>query len=207
MKESKVYQLLCVIHVLVVGSCVTLLTTIATFGLCMIPSMLSVFTIGKEIIYKEYDYHDSITKRYFSGIAKHLNLVKYAYINIIVVLNIVGIFLGIYTNMVYISYLCLLCIATLVAFMYYIAAYNVFIDEDFTLMDVAIFMFYKPMYLLVIIAVNLSFLMFFSLYLLVILALIGCGVFYAIEIIICSQSLAYKKRFALLKEEDMRFKV
>lgn len=207
MKESKFYMALCVVHTLVVGSLWLFLTNIVTLGLMMIPSFTAAFTMGKQIIYKEFDYHGSITRQYFHLVASHLKLMRYSFLNIMMLMNLLGVFMGIYTGLSMISYMCMFIIATILTFICFLCGYLVFVDEKFTLSEAAVFMFYKPMNMILLIALHLLFLIFMSGMLLFIFAFAGAGILYAISIIVCSQSLSFKKRFDMLHEEDYRFKI
>lgn len=207
MRESKFYMTLCVIHTLIVGSLWLFITNVLTLGLLMIPTFCTAFTMAKEIIYKEFDYHGSITRRFFSLTASNLRTMKYCHLNIMVLINLVGIFTAIYTGLMTIAYLCLFMAATLLTFIWYIAGYHAFVQEKFTLSEVAVFMFYKPINMIILIVLQILFLVFMSNTLIFVFAFGGAGILYAIGIIICSQSLMFKKRFDMLQEADLRFKI
>lgn len=207
MRESKFYMILCIVHTLIVGSLWLFITNIVTLGLFMIPSFCAGFTMAKEMIYKDFDYHGSVTRRYFQLVAQNLKLMKYCYLNIMILINLVGIFLGIYTGMTVIAYLSLMIVASLMTFIGYLSGYYTFIDENFTLSEAAVFMFYKPVSMLMLISLHLLFLLFLNNMLVFVFAFGGAGILYAIALVVCSQSLMFKKRFNLLHEEDLRFKI
>ena len=188
---------------------VILLTSILCFGvtflsgtLLMIPSVIAVFTIGKTLLYNQFDINDSIIKNFFRVFRGALPLLRFMPINLIILINSVGILAAAQLNMPIYCLICLMIMALLLTFIFYIAGFYVFIDHKVQLVEVAFAMFFKPTFLVSLFSGMVIFTLFFQAELAKILLVCGSLFLFIIEIVIFVHMLYYKQ-FKGIQEDEM----
>ena len=80
------------IHLIVVLSIVCFGTIILSLGILLIPALTSAFIVGKDVIYKRYDVYDGLVKRFFSGLASEMRMMRYFPLQLIIIIQLAGIY-------------------------------------------------------------------------------------------------------------------
>lgn len=204
-KDTLFYKILSAVHIVFFTSILCFGTIFLTGTLLILPAFGAMFEIGKDYIGKKLDITDSIIGIYFENLKKSLRLLKFFPVNILLLLNIAGMFAAervININIIY-SVLCLALISLLLVFMLYIAGYYAFVNEQVDIMEVFMCMFIKPVYLLPVFLVVVLSLIFFSGILMAILCLLGTFFLFVLEVVILIQMLYYKKMAGKPEDELM----
>ena len=201
MRDSILYKTLSMIHIIFFLSILCFGTIFLSMTILMVPAFTAAFMIGKELIYKEYDITDSLIKKYFHNLRETLPMLKYAVINVVAALNIVGIVLGVRMEQTAYSVVCLAITAILYTLILYIAGYYTFVDRKFTLVEVFICMMYKPGLMIpVIIAMILS-IFFFRISIVKVLLAVGAFPMLVLEVVIFLHTLYYRELKGELQED------
>lgn len=201
-RENLFYKILSGIHIVFFTSLLCGLTILLSGTILLLPAFGAIFQIGKDYINKELNINDSIIKTYFVYLKDSLTLLKFFPVNLLVILNVIGMYVAFNTNYMIYAVLCLAVISFLFLFMLYICGYYVFVDKKVNLIEVAICMVLKPQFLIPLFAILVVFNVFVSLKVLAVLLCTGSFFLFALEVVIFIQSLYFKKLNGNLSEED-----
>ncbi len=201
-RQSLLYRILSAIHIVFFSSILCFGTICLSGTLLFMPVLGACFHLGRDVIYREFDIHDSIIKTYFKYLKSSIQLVKYFGINLIIALNIVGMMLTAKTSNFIYSVVCLAIIGFLLSFSLYITGYNTFISPRINLTEVAISMFIKPQLLLPVFIVMVICVLFFSGILFTALLFLGTLILFVLEILIFIQMLQFKKITGKLSDSE-----
>lgn len=203
MRESILYKILSLVHIIFFLSILCFGTIFLSLTILMVPAVTAAFLIGKELIYKEYDITDGLIKKYFRYLKESLHLMKYAGINLAAALNIGGVLLGIRMGQTFYAVLCLTVTAALYTMVIYTAGYYTFVDQKFTLAEAFICMLYKPGFLIPVLAVMVLLVFFFRRIVGEVLLVIGAFPMLVLEIVVFIHTLHYRKLRGELPDEDL----
>ncbi|MBQ7991204.1 MAG: hypothetical protein IJ251_09180 [Oscillospiraceae bacterium] len=149
-KRSAFYNVMNYIHVFFWLSFFAFLTIYLTLGILLIPSLMSVFTVGREVIFGEYDMTDSIIKRFFGGVKANLGMMRYFPLQIIFCLEAVGVYAGNMAGMKVISYICTAIMGLIITYLIYVCLCRIHFEKKCDLISVAVVMIYSLPYMLTI---------------------------------------------------------
>lgn len=201
-RENLYYKILSAIHIVFFTSILCFGTIYITGTLLMIPALAASFLIGRDYLYKKLDVTSSIVKTYVSYLKASMRLLRFLPINLIMILNIVGmIFLAKAEYKLY-AVLCLTITALLLLITLYIAGYYAFVSESVDIVEVIMTILLKPQYGLPVFCVIVIALCFVSLALGLILLVCGSFFLFALSILIFISMLHYKKEIGILSLED-----
>ena len=80
------------VHLIAVLSAVCFGTIYLSLGILLIPALTSAFLVGKDVIYKQFDVYDSLSKRFFRQLKEEMHTMRYFPIQLVFVLQAVGIY-------------------------------------------------------------------------------------------------------------------
>jgi hypothetical protein len=166
------------------------------------PVLGAAFLIGKDAIYKDLNINDSIVKTFFRYLKNSFCLLKFIPIQLIIVLNLIGMTAADRVNNKMYSVLCLSFISFLFVLMLYISGYYVFVDKKVNVIEVVIGMLLKPQILIPVFIIIVLCTSLFSFAFMVILLFTGAFFLFAIEVLILIQMINYKKVTGMLDEKD-----
>ncbi len=107
MKAKKTFfSIINYIHVVFWLSLCTFGVIYLTLGIMIFPALTSAFSIGKEVLFGEYDTTDSVLKRFFGGIKKHIGTMRYFPMYLFFVLECAGLYAAGLTGMDILAYVC-----------------------------------------------------------------------------------------------------
>ena len=201
MKSTILNKILYAIHITFFSSILCFGIVFLSGGLLMIPAFAAAFMLGRSIIYKEFDITDSVIKKYLIYFKESLHLMKYVLLNVMMLLNMVGVMIGGTYHMEGYTIICLCIVAILLMMVIYLAAYHAFIDKKFTLAEVAICMLYKPAYMMIVFMLMVLGVFFFSIRMAAVLVFAGTVVLFLIELLTFLHMLHYKKLCGKLEGE------
>lgn len=144
-----------VIHLIIVLSIVCFGTIILSLGILLIPALTSAFIIGKDVIYKRFDVYDSLVKRFFSGVRSQIGMMRYFPVQLIILIQLAGMYAAEKTGMEFLMYILIACISFLLTLIVYIITYHVFYESGPDVIHVLVAMFYRVHYVLLVWAVML----------------------------------------------------
>lgn len=150
------------VHLIAVLSAVCFGTIYLSLGILLIPALTSAFLVGKDVIYKQFDVYDSLSKRFFRQIKEEIHTMRYFPIQLVFVLQAVGIYASGRIGMKEISYLLLPCMAFLLTLLIYIISYHVFYQKLPSVVNVIIAMFFRLHYLITVWVLMILILMIFQ---------------------------------------------
>ena len=143
------------IHLVAVLSVVCVGTMVLTLGVLALPALTSAFMIGKDVILRRFDVYDSLTKRFFRQLTEELRMLRYLPLQLIAVLQAVGIFACGKVGLGMIGYVLAASMAFFLTLMVYTVTYHVFCKPLPSMPEVLIAMFYKLQNLLAVWALML----------------------------------------------------
>ncbi len=202
MKESLLYKVMSIVHVILFTSVLCFGITLLSGTLLMIPSITAAFVIGKTLIYNQFDINESIIKNFFKEFKKALSLLRFIPVNLIMLINIVGIIVAAKLDMMVYSILCLVIMSLLLTLVFYIAGFYVFVTEQMTLAEVAFSMFFKPTLLVPIFSAMVIFIFFFQTLIAKILLVSGSFFLFIIQLVIFLHMLYYKQLNGIKEEGE-----
>lgn len=202
MKESLLYKVMSIVHVILFTSVLCFGITLLSGTLLMIPSITAAFVIGKTLIYNQFDINESIIKNFFKEFKKALSLLRFIPVNLIMLINIVGIIVAAKLDMMVYSILCLVIMSLLLTLVFYIAGFYVFVTHQMTLTEVAFSMFFKPTLLVPLFSAMVIFIFFFEALIAKILLVSGSFFLFIIELIIFLHMLYYKQLSGIKEEGE-----
>ena len=150
-KGKKVfYNILNYVHVFFWLGIFAFLTIYISLGFLLIPSLTSVFVIGKEIIFGDYDMTDSVFKRFFGGVKNNIGMMRYFPLQIIFCMEGVGIYAANMANMKVIAYICTALMGLILTYIIFVCLCKVHFEQKCDLITVAVIMLYSLPYMITI---------------------------------------------------------
>ncbi len=200
-KESLFYKILSAIHIVFFSSICCFGMIFLSGTLLLIPALCAAFEIGKGVLRKEIDITDSIIKTYFVEFKKALGTLRYIPVNLIFLLNVIGmVYGGLNENLMY-YVVCLMIAAILLTFCLYLAGYRCFVNREFKLTEVAFACFLKPMFLIPLFAGMVLIVFYFGAVLAAILFFTGTFFLFAVEVVILIHLLYFEEMLGKLDED------
>ena len=199
-RESKVYKVLCGVHVVFFTSLLGFGLTYLSASILLLPSLYGVFYIGKEIFYGQFDINNSIIKTFWSAFKKGVALLKFLPFQLIIVVNGISVLMNTYNALM--GYFSMVVIAFLITYLIYACHYYTFVEQEVHYTDVFVYMFYNPLYLCMLFILSLLALVFINGNVLVLLLFCGSTFIFVIECFLVLHVLFYKKTLGILEEED-----
>lgn len=201
-KKAPFYKILSAVHIVFFSSVFCFGTIFLSFTMLMIPALGAVFQLGKEVLYGKIDITDSIVAKYFRYLKDAMGLMRFVPVNLIMVLNVAGMWVAVKMRIVWILFACLAIVALMLTVGLYIAGYFVFVGKEFSLVEAAVAMLIKPLSLMSIFAIMILFTYFFSGILVTILMFMGTFFLFVAELVIFITMLHYLKALGQLDLED-----
>ncbi len=192
-----------VIHLIAVLSIVCFGTIYLSLSILTIPALTAAFIIGKDVIYRRFDVHDGLVKRFFSELASEIGMMRYFPLQLLIILQLVGMYGAEKTGMTYLSYPMLICISFVLALIVYLITYHVFYAERPSVTDVLIAMLFRLYYFLIVWIVMLLIAVFFGTTLMMILLFAGTILILAVETVAFLGIISFKKLRKELSDEDV----
>lgn len=149
-KKLDLTALLSGIHLVFIGSILCFGTIYLTLGILALPALTAAFTIGKDVIFRQFDVYDSLTKRFFRETKAAMGMMKYFPLQLLAIFQCAGMFAAQKVGMPFLSYPMLICVVFVLSLIIYIITYHVFYSPKPPVTDVIIAMFYRIQYLLII---------------------------------------------------------
>ncbi len=202
MRESRIYKISAAVHIVFFISILSFLTTVLSGTVLLLPALGAVFLVGKEVIYKRINIYDSIVKTYFKYLRQAIKLMKFLPVQLIMILNAVGMVISAANNHPAYSVLCLSVLSILLAFLMYLAGCFTFLNEKVNSMEVILIIFLKPQYFLSVFAGIVLYVFFFSVTLLAVLAFCGAVFIIAAQAVILIPVTHYKKMAGIPEEKE-----
>ena len=204
-KKLDLSTIMAAIHLIVVLSAVCLGTIYLSLSILTIPALTSAFIIGKDVIYKQFDVHDGLVKRFYTELAAQMGMMRYFPLQLLVLLQTAGMYGAEKTGMTYLSYPMLICISFVCALIVYVIAFHIFYSPKPTVTAVIIAMMYRVQYFLIIWLLTVLVAVFFSVKLMGILLLAGAILILCLEICAFLGIMGYKKLRKELTDEEKAF--
>jgi hypothetical protein len=201
-RESLFYKILSGIHIVFFTSLLFFATILFSATILFLPALGAVFLIGKDVINKDININDSIIRTYCCYLKQTMKLLKLAPVNLVMVLNIIGMLITAKAGNLLYSLICLALAAFLLVLMLYISGYYVFMNETVNMIEVTFIMFLKLQFLIPVYVGMICCICFFSNTLLLISVFSGTFFIFAVEVVIFIQLLYYKKLTGILEEND-----
>lgn len=204
-KKLDLSSIMAAIHLIAVLSVVCFGTIFLTLSILAIPALTAAFVIGRDVIYKQFDVHDGLVKRFFSELAAQMGMMRYFPLQLLILLQTAGMYGAEKTGLTYLSYPMLICISFLCALIVYVIAFHLFYSPKPTVTAVIIAMMYRVHYFLIVWILTVLAAVFFSLKLMAILLLAGALLILGVEICAFLGIMGYKKLRKELTEEEKDF--
>lgn len=138
------------IHLIVVLSIVCFGTIFLTLGILLIPALTSAFIVGKDVIYKRYDVYDGLIKRFFKGLASEIGMMRYFPLQLIMIIQLAGIYAAEKVGMSFLMYLMVACISFVLTLIVYTITYHISYKPKPTVTEVLVAMFYRVHFFLLV---------------------------------------------------------
>lgn len=202
MKKIPFYKILSAVHIVFFTSILCFGIIFLTGTLFLIPALGAAFRIGKMVLYDELDITNSIVRMYFRSVKESLHLEKYVPVNLLMLLNMVGMWAAIRMDAIIYFVICMVILAMLLTLSLYIAGYDTFVGQQFLLEDVGAAMFQKPLSVAAVLIVMILCIYFFSGMLAAILICMGTFFLFVLEVVIFVAMLYHLDWLGKLDEED-----
>lgn len=196
------YKILSAIHVVFFTSILCFGGIFITGSLLLFPLLGASFRIGRDVLYDDLDVTGSIVGLFFRYLREALHLMKFLPVSLILILNMLGIWASARLGSVWNSLVCMVILAFLTVFALYTAGYDTFVGGKFTLADVAVAMFLKPLSVVSLLILMILCIYFFNSTIGVILLFSGTFFLFVLEVVIFVTMLYYLKITEQLDGED-----
>lgn len=193
------------VHLVAVLSIVCFGTIYLTLSILAIPALTAAFVIGKDVIYKQYDVHDGLVKRFFTELSSQMGMMRYFPLQLLILLQTAGIYGAEKTGLTYLSYPMLVCISFVCALIVYVIAYHIFYSPKPPITAVIIAMMYRVQYFIIVWLLTVLSAVLFSVKLMGILLIAGAVLVLGAEICAFLGIMGYKKLRKELSDEEKEF--
>lgn len=200
-KEGILYKILSAIHFVFYTSILCFGMTFLSVGIMLIPSLIAAFSIGRDYLYDTLNINDSIIKTYCSYFKQGWKAMRYLYITLLMLLNILGMVVALQMNSFF-AIICMVNVVLLLVIQLYIAGYVVFVEARPTMSEVIVSMLYKPQFLFTVYLVMLLTVVTANLVTYTVLFFTGTFFLFVLELLIFIQLLYLKKDRNLLEEDE-----
>lgn len=197
--------LMAAIHLIVVLSLACFGTMILTLGILAIPAMTSAFIIGKDVIYKRFDVHDGLLRRFFTEMFSEMKMMKYFPMQLLILMQLAGIYAAEKMNMQFLAYLMIACISFVLALIIYTITYHIFYKPYPTVTEVLIAMFYRVHYFTIVWIAMILLTIMFGVKMLGVMLLVGTAAILLIEVVAFLGIIGFKKLKKELTDEEKEF--
>jgi len=193
------------IHLIVVLSIVCFGTIFLSLGILLIPALTSAFIVGKDVIYKRYDVYDGLIKRFFKGLISEIGMMRYFPLQLLIIIQLVGMYATEKVGMNYLVYLMIACISFVLTLIVYVVTYHIFYSETPTLTEVIIAMFYRVHFFLLVWVAMLLITALFGVKLVGVFMLVGTIVVLLVETVAFLGILGFKNLKKELTNEEKEY--
>ena len=197
--------LMAAIHLIVVLSLACFGTMILTLGILAIPAMTSAFIIGKDVIYKRFDVYDGLLRRFFSEMFSEMKMMKYFPMQLLILMQLAGIYAAEKMNMQFLAYLMIACISFVLTLIIYTITYHIFYKPYPTVTEVLIAMFYRVHYFTIVWVAMILLTIMFGVKMLGVMLLVGTAAILLIEVVAFLGIIGFKKLKKELTDEEKEF--
>lgn len=201
-RKFPLYKILSAIHIVFFTSMLCFGLIFASASILLLPALGAAFAIGKEFLYDDLDITNSIIASYFRYLKQSLRLLRHFGVNIVLLLNLGGMLGAVRMRSLPLSIISLTFFSILLTLSLYMAGYFVFVDETFSVEEVMMAMFLKPLHAVTVMIVMVLCSYFFSGTLAAILFFMGTFFLFVLEVVVFTSMLYYKKFTGKLDEED-----
>ena len=191
------------IHLTVVLSAASIITIICSLGILELPALTSVFIIGKDVILRRFDVHDSVSKRFFRQLKEQLCMMRYLPLQLIAVLQGASVIACVKLGYDVLGFLLTAIMAFMLTLLVYIVTYHVFCTAQPSVTEVLIAMFYKIGQLIAVWAMQLIIILFFSVRLLPFAVIIGAVPLILAEAVSFIGIMSFRKASGMITENEM----
>lgn len=200
-KEGLLYKILSAIHFVFYTSILCFGMTFLSLGVLLIPSLIAAFYIGRDYLYDTLNINDSIIKTYCSYFKQGWKAIRYIYITLLMLLNILGMTVAMRMNFLF-AIICMVNVVLLLVIQLYIAGYVVFVAASPSMTEVVVSMLYKPQFLITVYLVMLLTVFTANLVTFTVLFFTGTFFLFVLELLIFIQFLYFKKERSLLEDDE-----
>lgn len=193
------------IHLIVVLSLVCFGTIILSLGILLIPALTSAFIVGKDVIYKRYDVYDGLVKRFFSGLASEMRMMRYFPLQLIIIIQLAGIYAAENVGMSFLMYLMVACISFVLTLIIYVITYHIFYNPKPTITEVLVAMFYRVHFFLLVWVAMLLITALFGIKLMGVFLLVGTIFVLLVETVAFLGILSFKNLKKELTDEELEY--
>lgn len=193
------------IHLVVVLSLVCFGTIILSLGILAIPALTSAFIVGKDVIYKQFDVYDGLVKRFFKGLASEMRMMRYFYLQLFIIIQLVGMYAAEKVGMEILMYLMIACISFLLTLIVYVITYHIFYTPKPTITEVLVAMFYRVHFFLLVWVTMLLITALFGVKLMGVFLLVGTIAILLVETVAFLGVIGFKKLKKELTDEEKEF--
>lgn len=193
------------IHLIVVLSLVCFGTIILSLGILLIPALTSAFIVGKDVIYKRYDVYDGLVKRFFSGLASEMRMMRYFPLQLIIIIQLAGIYAAENVGMSFLMYLMVACISFVLTLIIYVITYHIFYNPKPTIPEVLVAMFYRVHFFLLVWVAMLLITALFGIKLMGVFLLVGTIFVLLVETVAFLGILSFKNLKKELTDEELEY--
>ena len=193
------------IHLIVVLSIVCFGTIILSLGILLIPALTSAFIVGKDVIYKRYDVYDGLVKRFFSGLASEMRMMRYFPLQLIIIIQLAGMYAAEKVGMNFLMYLMVACISFVLTLIVYVITYHIFYSPKPSVTEVLIAMFYRVHFFLLVWVAMLLITTLFGVKLIGVFLLVGTIAVLLVETVAFLGILSFKNLKKELTDEEKEY--
>ena len=193
------------IHLIVVLSIVCFGTIILSLGILLIPALTSAFIVGKDVIYKRYDVYDGLIKRFFKGLVSEIGMMRYFPLQLIIIIQIAGMYAAEKVGMGFLIYLMVACISFVLTLIVYVITYHIFYNPKPEVTEVLIAMFYRVHFFLLVWVAMLLITTLFSVKLMGVFVLVGTIAVLLVETVSFLGILGFKNLKKDLTDEEKEY--
>lgn len=193
------------IHLIFVLSIVCFGTIILSLGILLIPALTSAFIVGKDVIYKRYDVYDGLVKRFFSGLASEMRMMRYFPLQLIIIIQLAGMYAAEKVGMNFLMYLMVACISFVLTLIVYVITYHIFYSPKPSVTEVLIAMFYRVHFFLLVWVAMLLITTLFGVKLIGVFLLVGTIAVLLVETVAFLGILSFKNLKKELTDEEKEY--
>lgn len=194
-----------VIHVIFWLSIVFFGTVYLSLGILLVPALCSLFSIGKEVLYKEFDITDNIFRRFFTGIGENIRMMKYFPFVLIIALEAVGIKAAAAAGIQIIAYICPAITGFLLTFLIYLCLCRIYYKPDTDMISAFIIMICSLPHMFAIWVLMTLCVIFFGVVFMAVSILVGAAVMLLIQGVAAIDILLFRQKNGSLDEKEQKF--
>jgi hypothetical protein len=201
-RETKMYKILSFVHLILTTSIFLGTITLFSFGVLFLPTLTSVFYLGKQLMYGNYNVYDGIFKILFKKLKEYMHMLRFFPVYIIFIMQSVGIYVAGLQGLLFLQIVLLSMGAFVLVYIFYIIGYEIFIGNGYNSFQVVIAMFYKVNYFISLWILAILGMLFFQLSAVKYLFIVGSIIALAIEVIIFLTLIPFKEVSGMSDEDN-----